>query len=103
MSAMYWKYWGSGSADFFAKIIDQKLDFYFTENIEDLGLGVMVPLWKSTNFFGVRIHNTDQQCYEFWVNDVIPSSICVAQNDEKSVIDTPNLLVDQPKTTAVYS
>ena len=48
MSAMYWKYWGSGSADFFAKIIDQKcnklkLDFYFTENIEDLGLGVMVP------------------------------------------------------------
>ena len=44
MSAMYWKYWGSGSADFFAKIIDQKLDFYFTENIEDLGLGVMVPL-----------------------------------------------------------
>ena len=60
-------------------------------------------LWKSTNFFGVRIHNTDQQCYEFWVNDVIPSSICVAQNDEKSVIDTPNLLVDQPKTTAVYS
>ena len=49
MSAMYWKYWGSGPADFFAKIIDQKcnklkLDFYFTENIEDLGLGVMVPL-----------------------------------------------------------
>ena len=38
----------------------------------------------------LRIHNTDQQCYEFWVLEVIPSSFRVAQNERKSVIGIPN-------------
>ena len=38
----------------------------------------------------LRIHNTDQQCYEFWVLEVIPSSFRVARNVRKSVIGIPN-------------
>ena len=39
-----------------------------------------------------RIHNTDQQCYEFWVRVVIPSSFRWARNDEISSFEVPNLV-----------
>ena len=37
-----------------------------------------------------RIHNTDQQCYEFWVRVVIPSSFRWVRNDEKSIFEIPS-------------
>ena len=36
------------------------------------------------------IHNTNGQCYEFRVIEVIPSSFRLARNNGKSVVDTPN-------------
>ena len=39
-----------------------------------------------------RIHNIDQQCYEFWVRVVIPSSFRWARNDEISSFEVPNLV-----------
>ena len=36
-----------------------------------------------------KIHNTDWQCYEFWVHSGIPSSFQLAGNDEKSVFKSP--------------
>ena len=56
----------------------------------------------------LRIHNTDQQCYEFWVLEVIPSSFQVARNERKSVIGIPNVhtileRVSPPTTTYLLS
>ena len=76
--------------DRYLSIIDQTTFLHLTK-VSQRGIFVRsVLLGMSSEWcLALRIHNTDQQCYEFWVLEVIPSSFRVARNVRKSVNGIP--------------